>query len=351
MAQNSHATYERFLSAAKRGLRGALVTHLVFIAMFYAIGAPLLSLINIGSVALYAYCLWRLKRGHLGGIAVLAWFEVIGHAVLAVRVLGWDSGFQYFLPVLLPLTFVNAYRRLSIKLLMAILLCLVFVGLDAWMRTVAPLVAVSVGTLSVLRYANIVGSLMLLGFLSNFYMSTVSQAEEQLRAMAATDMLTGLSNRRRILEIAEYELSRNRRAGNSMSVILCDIDHFKRVNDSFGHETGDRVLVEIAAALRKEIRAQDSIARWGGEEFLVLLPDTGLETAAIIADRLRLAVAATRVELPNQQLAVTMTFGVSEWLRDEPTIDLSIARADKALYQGKRSGRNRTEILPPSRLA
>jgi diguanylate cyclase (GGDEF)-like protein len=161
--------------------------------------------------------------------------------------------------------------------------------------------------------------------------------------MATTDPLTRLRNRRSVLDTSSMEAAKQRRDGRPMSFILCDVDHFKVVNDTHGHEAGDAVLSAVARVLRTGVREVDHAARWGGEEFLLLLPETNVSGAALVANRLRDAIGELRVASKGGSLQVTMTFGVST-LHPSESIDQAIARADKALYAGKHGGRNRVEM-------
>jgi diguanylate cyclase (GGDEF)-like protein len=123
-------------------------------------------------------------------------------------------------------------------------------------------------------------------------------------------------------------------------VILCDIDHFKAINDSLGHDAGDAVLCEVAGRLRDRLRAQDRLARWGGEEFLVLLPETDRDGAVLVAESLRKQMEETPARYEDQEIAVTLSFGVAA-LDPGRSVEESIRQADDALYEGKRAGRNR----------
>ncbi len=169
----------------------------------------------------------------------------------------------------------------------------------------------------------------------------LQRANQQLHAMATTDPLTGMMNRRRMLDFLEYEATRMRRTENPYSVLMCDIDHFKSVNDTYGHETGDGILKRVAEVLREGVREQDKAARWGGEEFLLLLPETAGDGSVILAEKLRLAVASLEIEVNGESLQVTMTFGAAVSDKDID-FDEVIRRADSALYQGKAGGRNRS---------
>ncbi len=168
----------------------------------------------------------------------------------------------------------------------------------------------------------------------------LSIAYEKLEQIARTDPLTGLSNRRDFLERFENERNRFERNGRPFSIVLCDIDHFKVFNDRYGHDCGDFVLVAISGILRKTVRKQDVVGRWGGEEFILLLPESPLEGGKVVADVIREKVAEGIHSFNNQELSVTMTLGVSEFSSTD-NIDTCVKRADEALYKGKESGRNR----------
>jgi diguanylate cyclase (GGDEF)-like protein len=167
-------------------------------------------------------------------------------------------------------------------------------------------------------------------------------AREALREQATHDMLTGLLNRGTILELLRRELSRGERDGTGMGVVLADLDHFKSINDTHGHLAGDGVLRETARRMRGALRAHDLIGRYGGEEFLLLLPGCDLATATALADRLRKCVAASPVILAEGPVPVTMSLGVAA--SDEPQMaeaETMLRVADTALYRAKRAGRNR----------
>lgn len=160
---------------------------------------------------------------------------------------------------------------------------------------------------------------------------------------ATRDPLTGVLNRRAFFDAIGAELSRSQRNGYSFCVLMFDIDHFKNINDRFGHLVGDRVLTMVCQKAEALVRPHDVFARYGGEEFLVLMPETILSTATQVAQRLLASLAITEDgELP----AVTVSIGVAEWSPNDVSIESLIARADGALYTAKGSGRNRIEIAP-----
>ncbi|MCR4429724.1 MAG: PAS domain S-box protein [Tepidanaerobacteraceae bacterium] len=162
------------------------------------------------------------------------------------------------------------------------------------------------------------------------------RTEEKLYQLSITDPLTGVYNRRFFMRMMEREIERARRTGRSFSIIMLDLDRFKSVNDRFGHAAGDAVLVQVTEIIKKRIRKSDCLARWGGEEFIILLPETPAEDAANLADELRRLLSG--MELPEIG-HVTASFGVSGF-RSSDTIDTVIMRADTMLYEAKSAGRN-----------
>jgi len=169
---------------------------------------------------------------------------------------------------------------------------------------------------------------------------------QQLKSLALTDQLTGLLNRHAIHTSLEQLVARYARHGHPFSLILGDLDKFKRVNDSYGHNVGDDVLIETANRLQDHVRAGDIVCRWGGEELLVVLPDTELDSALAVAEKLRCAVGETPMAAGGHSIKQTISFGVTCYHNDEH-IDTTIMRADSALYLAKEGGRNRAASVEP----
>ncbi len=166
----------------------------------------------------------------------------------------------------------------------------------------------------------------------------------EVRMLAITDDLIGLYNRRHFYELGEREFTRAGRYRHPLSVIMIDIDHFKEVNDNFGHYTGDEVLKEIARRCQKVIRKTDIIGRFGGEEFCILLTETDMEGAVKVAENLRQEIAGEPVVYRDQgEINFTASFGVSSFKDTIPNFNGLMEEADRALYEAKQKGRNRVE--------
>jgi len=167
--------------------------------------------------------------------------------------------------------------------------------------------------------------------------------EAELKELATTDSLTSIYNRRKFNEVLSYELRRDERYPSGLSLVLCDLDNFKLINDKYGHNTGDEVLKSFSKMVKGLIRSSDTFARWGGEEFVLLLPETGFETAMQIAEKIR---QETENFLFSDTCRITASFGVTQFLEGD-TETVLINRADEALYKAKTNGRNRLEVNPP----
>lgn len=166
------------------------------------------------------------------------------------------------------------------------------------------------------------------------------QAEADLRRLATTDSLTGCFNRRFFMERAAETFALSHHHGRRMSVMMLDIDHFKRVNDTYGHPVGDEVIRAMARTCMQYVRGRDIVGRLGGEEFAIALPETARDGAMILAERIREAMAALRIEVDGHAITITVSIGVADMAADDTSVEVVLARADRALYEAKRSGRD-----------
>lgn len=165
--------------------------------------------------------------------------------------------------------------------------------------------------------------------------------EIELQHQALTDPLTGLSNRRQYELLFYRELGKHKRYGTPLVLGMIDLDHFKRINDEHGHEFGDQVLKTVGEALREPLRSSDILGRFGGEEFILILPETNIEQASAIAERMRQALCSMAIVKDGETFRITATFAITEVCDTDQKISDIIRRADEALYQGKHAGRDR----------
>ena len=176
-------------------------------------------------------------------------------------------------------------------------------------------------------------------YVARVFIGDLNRAEEQLREMASRDFLTSLLNRREAYRQIEEEIARSARSQRPVAFILFDIDHFKRLNDTYGHNAGDMVLKQLAVKLMSALRDYDIACRYGGEEFLVVAPETGPEECLKLAERLRSTIESTDFSTDTQNISITISVGVTQ-LQKEDSIEKVISRADSALYKAKNNGRN-----------
>ena len=165
--------------------------------------------------------------------------------------------------------------------------------------------------------------------------------------LSITDALTGVFNRRYLMDQLQRELERAQRYKHPLSLMLCDVDHFKRINDTYGHQAGDDVLVDFAQSLRGALRDTDWIARYGGEEFVVVLPETGVQGAHKVAERCRVSLMAQPRRMAGDEVTITASFGVTGWephMGVDIVLDKLIAAADAGVYASKSCGRNQVSV-------
>lgn len=329
-----------FWTVMKRCVQIAAGVDFMFFVIFYALGSPILAWINVVSISMYAAAYACIERRKNFVAVCLIWAEVLGHAALGTLMAGWESAFHYYLLMFIPAIFVSTKTSKAVAAVF-VLWCF-YVGLNAVTYQVPPLEPLAPGALIALRYFNISVVFAMFAYLSSYYYGTIAAAQRHLSMLAMTDPLTGLYNRRHILDVAEYEAVQQKRTSTGLSFIITDIDYFKRINDTYGHDAGDAVIVAVSQTIRNSVREQDSVARWGGEEFLIVLPDTHLDKAAHVAHRIRENVAAIRVPAGPRTISVSATLGVS-FYRTGESISNAIAKADESLYKGKKEGRNRVE--------
>ncbi len=315
---------------------------IAFFFMFHYLGSPILAWVNVISVPMYAVAYLALRRRQNRLALTLIWLEVLIHSALGTLLIGWHSGFHYYLLMFIPALFAGNLTMRS-AVLSVFCLWLFYVALNTTMRFVGPIQPISDGALMGVNLFNLTVVFIMFSYLSVYYITMVKRGHRALRRMATIDPLTRLFNRGHMTELAARTTLADTQQVPKVTFLLMDVDFFKQLNDRFGHDFGDRVLCEIGQVISSALREEDQVGRWGGEEFLAVLPDTDVLLAQSVAERIRAAVANHDWAKFGLDTPVTLSIGVSQF-QSEETFGDSIARADAALYVGKASGRNRVEL-------
>ncbi len=354
-----HPRYNRFVFVMNYSYMLGLIVHAGFIPLFFKLGIPVLAWLNVLSIGIYALAILLNARQKLFISSALVSLELMGHAALVVYFIGWGSGFFIYVLALIPLLFYMPLLNNSARAVGFFGISLFYIGLKYYTDTHAPVVQLEQQILNVLYYGNSMVFMLTLAFLSYYFSKATHISEEKLQdsykkidRLARTDHLTRLSNRRdmndRLQEVAKVASI----TGNPFVIIIADIDNFKIFNDEFGHDCGDFIICSIAMELKKRMRHSDSVGRWGGEEFMMVMQDTAIEDARQIVENIRAAISEKEFLHQGRSHRVTLTFGLSE-CRDAEAIQQGIIAADMALYRGKREGKNRVEcsdLVSPERI-
>lgn len=281
-------------------------------------------------------------------IAGLLVFVGITSWAMSVLVLafGRDSGFHFPFLIGLPLIAISGRIGFASKALLSIAYVGALLMLDRMSASIPVAMTLGSGLGGVVRLLNIgFVAIAISGMMLRYFWIVVRQKAELVR-LSTTDPMTGLLNRRHLIEIVEAPAASTNRSARPLSLAIFDIDDFKRINDRYGHEAGDAVIRHVAGVISASFRSGDALGRWGGEEFVALLPGTKREDALAIAERVRSEVASSAARVDRVSLRVTVTAGVATLCGDE-SFDDALRRADAALYVGKTTGKNRVVDADP----
>ena len=316
----------------------AFAIHVLLFILFTAMNIPLLYFGNGLSIVAYMVCLRAIKRERYGFAGVLMCSEIILHAMLATWVLGWDSNFHFYLFCIVPIiafSFQNAPRQHNALNVSIVVVAVGGFALRGHMSSDSHL---SPDLLNAFGIINTLVAVSILLHATRLSVRYTLSMQYNLFDSANRDTLTQLYTRRRILDRVQQMARKTQTSPTAL--ILLDVDHFKRINDRYGHDQGDIVLQRIAGALGRNIRALDLAARWGGEEFLILMPQTRLEEARGVAERILENIRESAGLAEPTPHTVTATLAVVE-VQAEESFDHALLRADQALYLGKQQGRDR----------
>jgi predicted signal transduction protein with EAL and GGDEF domain len=250
-------------------LLAAAVVHALFIPAFYLLGLYTLSGINVFSVILYLYCFHifpeALANKDFRVVGGLVYLELIVHAFLACYFIGPDGGFQYYIYLLVAFSFFGLRAPIAFNYYRVLILVFAAVLLEVWMSQTVPQVSIDESYLLAMRGVNLSIFLLVAGTISTLYGKASVAYQDALRELAMVDELTGLNNRRNLSFTARKEISRSKRSGDSLSLIVMDIDNFKEINDTYGHLCGDIILIDISEIISSISRQEDTVGRWGGD--------------------------------------------------------------------------------------
>ena len=326
--------------------RAAIITTLLSLAhgtlLYMAHDAAAIWCLGLAPVYLVIYQLIGVRGNYpvyLGGL--LAFLAIVStYAVLLAQRFGAGIGFLWLMVPIVSILMINVRLGSMGKWAVVGPLIAFVIWHDFSIEATNAAHLLPPTILALIRAINLGVALVTVAALTLDNFNIIARAQADLERNATTDQLTGLWNRRRLSEIAEEAIAARKRYHHPVSMLFADIDHFKQINDTHGHEKGDEALRTVAARLVESARDTDSVGRWGGEEFLIVLPQTDIEGAMVIAERLRRGVAVKGVSgAPDEHLSITL--GVAE-VREDESFAACIARADDALRSGKAAGRNRT---------
>ncbi|MCZ8518996.1 GGDEF domain-containing protein [Paenibacillus caseinilyticus] len=305
--------------------------------LFWGLGVLPMVIYNALSTAFFigSFLFLLQKRPTLW--ALLLHFEIRLHMVLASVMVGWGTGFHYYFFILVFATFMIPMYARGMRVFLLVSDVVIYLLLYTY--TAVPRYSIEPLYMELLNLHNILLVTITIALLSSVFHKRINETVGDLESAASTDPLTGLLNRRSMVDRLESEHARYHTHGVPYCILLCDIDNFKMFNDLYGHDCGDYVLRECADSIRALVRSGDSVSRWGGEEFLILLPDTGQEEAHGIAERIRSHLSQAVHSYKERELRITLTFGLSA-CQPADALAVCINRADQALMSGKQQGKN-----------
>lgn len=336
------------------GLCGCLFAHISYFIMFYMLHIKEMMYFNIGSIAFYLITLILIPvlKDNKGILVYLSDLEIIAHAAYATHLIGWKPDFGMFLLLIIPATFLTQSKHFYIPFIVTFIAMGIYLYLKITVTddTVFKYSLEDAGTLRAMHITNVfIGAFVML-FASSSYMLQREYMEFQLvhqretfKNLASIDPLTQLYNRRAMNENIRNIRRECPTPSTSYVIGIGDIDNFKRINDTYGHDIGDKVLVYVANLFISLIPKGGYAARWGGEEFLFVIPEASIKDGVEFTEKLHKSLRAHIFEIEDCEFGVTMTFGVNTGIQTDK-IDSVITKADKRLYKGKNNGKNHTEF-------
>lgn len=331
----------QFLSLAMAAISTAMILILVIMNARLDLIIYVVSTIIVLFLVFFVFRSGHITAGFHGLIYITCLNCFIGNTVI-----GWRSGIYILFLLLIPVILYNPIIKKTHKLVLGGFFVLAFISTIVLSFILVPMFRFSSFQLQLMNSINVIVTFVVLTGVSlmeirnSIKISTrLIEVNNKLAYHASRDSLTNLLNRRTMTQYIQLEHVRSKRSGKAFGLIMADVDDFKQVNDNYGHAAGDLVLIELAGLLSATLRKQDSIARWGGEEFLILLPETEFEGVQIAAEKVRDLIAHSSVPYQGHDIQITLSIGGVVCER-EANWDDCIKIADRALYYGKTHGKN-----------
>lgn len=348
--QEKHFDYKMFVIIDRVTYLGIGV-HVLLTGLFYFLGHINLAFLNIGCTVAWIHGKSLNTQGRQALAILFLSTEVVLHTIAAVSVLGWESGFQFYLIGALIFNIFGTKIQLREIIILIFIFVGVFIGLHAYTSSRTYVHEVW-WFMDLMYYSNVIVSVVAMSLVSYYFKEASNDSETQIRNIANTDHLTGLLTRRSLSDSVDIDLRKCIENKQDSAIIMADIDYFKRINDTYGHASGDEVIKEVALRLRENLRHCDRVFRWGGEEFMIVLPNISQDDAKRVCEGLRedisravFSFSQTGRGVDAQEINISMTFGIAQFNEENEILEEVIEQADKALYKGKNSGRNRVVMF------
>lgn len=327
-----------------------LILRIGFVGIFTWLKSPSLIIYALLSAIIWLVTVFINRNGDQRLAFFIALIDSMLFSSLATVTFGWESGFYFLLIEIDLLIFINSDLRKNSKFLLGAILSIFLILLFFVSRISSPFQPIDWKSQNIIFSINLAQGLIALGMLGYFFELSATKAEKEiilanqrLLNMANTDPVTNLINRRIMMNKIEAEKEKVDKGGKPFSVIMVDIDNFKQINDEYGHDGGDFVLVSLAEKISISLRKTDLVSRWGGDEFLLLLPETDLLNSQAVAEKVRERIVRSPFIYRELDIPVTVTFGVG--LCDVNVgVGSCIRKADQALYRGKQAGKNQVVV-------
>lgn len=331
----------------------ASIVHVISLVVFSYLSIPIMIVINLLSIMVCFAMFLPEIRNDYSMILKIIFTESIFYIFAATICIGWNAGFPLYIFALIPFTYYISYlstlkddNRIS-TLGFSIVATVAFLSMRLYSYFEEPLYRVSeIRFLYFIYMVNAGISILLILFCLSVFYSAITFSESTLRArnsrlssLAITDPLTGFYNRRFMVDHLRQAVYRAEQTNIPFSLLLCDIDDFKLINDTYGHNCGDQVILKMSSIMHRIVRDSDYICRWGGEEILILLPGCPANNAARLAEKIRAEIIEHPVQYHGNTVPFSMTFGIQSYEACTDYLEL-LKKADSKLYQGKQNGKN-----------